>query len=159
MRLAIAQTAGQPGDVQANLTVLAELSAQAANQRCRLLLLPELYLSGYNIGDAVAELAVSVEDAPLLAVRELARAHDIALLLGYPGSPHYQVNAERRTGQGSEIAPDVDGLLCDCLVRAGRELTGALSGLFKPGEEPGVTPARPDGLPCNDMSMKYDTIS
>ncbi len=83
----------------------------------------------------------------------------LALLLGYPGSPHYQVNAGRRTGQGSEIAPDVDRLLCDCLVRARQELTGALTGLFKPGEEPGVTPARPDGLACNDMSMKYDTIS
>jgi len=59
----------------------------------------------------------------------------LALLLGYPGSPHYQVNPGRRTGQGSEIAPEIDRLLCDCLVRARREMFGDFSGLFSSSDD------------------------
>ena len=112
---------------------------------------------------AMSELSVRIgEVTPSTRLGEVTTPVEmnvaLALLLGYPGSPHYQVNAGRRTEQGSEIAPDVDGLLCVCLVRARRELSRALSGLFNPGEA-GVAPPRPDGLPSNDMSMKYYRLS
>ena len=59
----------------------------------------------------------------------------LALLLGYPGSPHYQVNAGRRMGQGGEIAADVDVALCKCLSGAKANMISALSGLFSYGDD------------------------
>ena len=66
----------------------------------------------------------------------------LALLLGYPGSPHYQEFAGRRKEQGSIIAPEVDQELCDCLVRAKRNMIGAFSGLFGWADEYAVSPMR-----------------
>jgi hypothetical protein len=77
----------------------------------------------------------------------------LALLLGYPGSPHYQVNSGQRVEQGSEIAPEIDRLLCDCLVRANQELITAFYGVFGCAEN--FNSEKADSAPaCFDKSYK-----
>ncbi|MBC7518926.1 MAG: carbon-nitrogen hydrolase family protein [Microbacteriaceae bacterium] len=83
MRLSLfgLQTVGTPGDVAANLRELREAARVAKTEGGELLITPELFVTGYNIGDRVFELA---QDDLLTAVREIARDEGIALLVGLP---------------------------------------------------------------------------
>lgn len=83
MTLTIAglQHHGVPGDVDANLALLAEAARQAAAKDARVLVTPEMFVTGYNIGPRLAPLAV-----PELVDRVAAIAADanIAIIAGLP---------------------------------------------------------------------------
>lgn len=83
MKLSIAgmQTAGTPGDVDANLTELRSAARTAKDGGSELLITPELFLTGYNIGDAMFELA---KQDLLQKVQEIAREERIAVVVGLP---------------------------------------------------------------------------
>lgn len=83
MKLAIYQGAGTPSDVAANLALLERTSAAAAKQQASLLIFPELFLTGYNIGDAVKELAEPCYGRSLQIAASIARKYGLALLFGY----------------------------------------------------------------------------
>jgi 5-aminopentanamidase len=75
------QSAGRPGDVLANLAELDDAARSASADAVDLLVTPELFLTGYDIGDAVVELA----GTDLLgAATAIARRHRIALIVGAP---------------------------------------------------------------------------
>ncbi|MFP3822297.1 nitrilase-related carbon-nitrogen hydrolase, partial [Bacillus sp. SIMBA_008] len=59
MTLTIAglQHHGTPGDVDANLAVVAAAAGEAAARGARILVTPEMFVTGYNIGDRLAPLA------------------------------------------------------------------------------------------------------
>ena len=58
MRLALCQGTPGPDDLDGNLARLREAARQAAARKADLLVFPEMYASGYNIGAArAAELA------------------------------------------------------------------------------------------------------
>lgn len=62
----------------------------------------------------------------------------LALLLGYPGSPHYASGPERRVAQMHRMAPEIDWCLASCLARGRQEMTGvfaSLSSLIEMQEE------------------------
>ncbi|HEY9643457.1 MAG TPA: nitrilase-related carbon-nitrogen hydrolase, partial [Coleofasciculaceae cyanobacterium] len=83
MQLAIYQGSGFAVDVPANLELLAKLSATVAAQGGDFLILPELFLTGYNIGDAVWQVAEPFEGKSLQCVAQIARDHHLHLLVGY----------------------------------------------------------------------------
>ncbi|MGB3770045.1 MAG: carbon-nitrogen hydrolase family protein [Rhodococcus sp. (in: high G+C Gram-positive bacteria)] len=86
MRLTVAglQTAGTPGDVDANLAELDRAAAQAHSRGVDLLITPEMFVTGYDIGDRLTELMHARGDTMLAEVAEVARRHEIALLVGLP---------------------------------------------------------------------------
>lgn len=84
MRIAVAQSAGVSRDPRATLAELPDLAGRAAQQGARLLVLPEMWLTGYNIGDATQELAEPADGPAATAVAEVARRHDLAILYGFP---------------------------------------------------------------------------
>lgn len=61
MTLTIAglQHDGVSGDVDANLAIIAEAAREAASQGARLLVTPEMFVTGYNIGERLAPLATA----------------------------------------------------------------------------------------------------
>jgi 5-aminopentanamidase len=83
MKLALWQTAGFPADVPANLAALQPTAKAAATAGSSLLLCPECWLCGYNIGDAVAALAESFDGASAQRIAEIARQNNIAIAYGY----------------------------------------------------------------------------
>ncbi|WP_369205407.1 carbon-nitrogen hydrolase family protein [Streptomyces sp. PU-14G] len=85
MKISALQTAGTPGDVHANLRALDAACARAATRGSRLLITPEMFLTGYNIGERVHELAATDLLSP---VREIARNHRLALVVGLPEREH-----------------------------------------------------------------------
>ncbi len=86
MRIALLQTAGDPQNrPAANLGRLEEAAARAAVGGARLLVAPEMFLSGYNIGaQAAAAAAGSVDGRAPPALAGIARRHGIAICYGYP---------------------------------------------------------------------------
>ena len=83
MRLTIAglQHPGAPGDVDANLATLAAAARDAKDRGADLLVSPEMFVTGYNIGDRVAELAAR----PLVEeVARVAAEAGIAVVAGLP---------------------------------------------------------------------------
>lgn len=84
LRTALLQSSGRPGDVAANLKVLDEAAGRAAATGAGLLVCPEMFLTGYAIGDDVPRLAEAADGPGAEAVAEIAVRHGLAVLYGYP---------------------------------------------------------------------------
>lgn len=81
MQVAIFQSAG--GGLSA-AERLAKLSDALAQTDCDLMICPELYVSGYNVGDVARDVAESQSDAFIEQARALAKTTSTGLVLGYP---------------------------------------------------------------------------
>ncbi|MFB6905690.1 carbon-nitrogen hydrolase family protein [Streptomyces bacillaris] len=101
LRTALLQSSGRPGAVEANLKTLDEAAARAAAAGARLLVAPELFLTGYAIGDAVPELAEPVDGPGAQAAAGIAVRHGLAVLYGYP-----ERDGERIFNSSQLIGPD-----------------------------------------------------
>ncbi|MEV4330012.1 carbon-nitrogen hydrolase family protein [Streptomyces sp. NPDC049597] len=84
LRTALLQSSGRPGDVAENLKVLDEAAGRAAAAGARLLVCPEMFLTGYAIGDDVPKLAEPADGPGARAVAEIAVRHGVAVHYGYP---------------------------------------------------------------------------
>ncbi|WP_044871205.1 carbon-nitrogen hydrolase family protein [Pseudomonas sp. LFM046] len=85
MRIALYQCAPLPLAPEANLERLRERAAEAARRGAALLVSPEMFLSGYNIGlEAVTALAEPCDGPWAERVAGIAREQGIAILYGYP---------------------------------------------------------------------------
>ena len=78
LRVAIGQMDVVLGDADANLRTVQELAAKAADGGAELLVLPELWGSGYDLGRA-DELADELNTGLFVAVAALARHHRLAI--------------------------------------------------------------------------------
>ena len=81
--LAAAQTIPKRGDVKANLDGHMRLIRAAAEEQVRLLVFPELSLTGYEL-DLASALAFSENDSRLMPLIESAAAHQMTLIVGAP---------------------------------------------------------------------------
>ena len=85
MRIALYQCPPLPLDPEANLERLHQRAAEAAQHGARLLITPEMFLSGYDIGlEAVQRLAQPADGDWAARIAGIAREHGIAVLYGYP---------------------------------------------------------------------------
>ncbi|MEU3129659.1 carbon-nitrogen hydrolase family protein [Streptomyces sp. NPDC052071] len=106
LRTALLQSSGRPGSVDANLAALDGAAARAAAAGARLLVCPELFLTGYAIGDAVPELAEPADGPSARAIADLCVRHGLAVHYGYPErSGHAVFNAAQLIGpDGAPLA-------------------------------------------------------
>ncbi len=81
--MAAAQTVPVAGDVSANVVEHVRLARLAAEARARVVVFPELSLTGYEMGSAAA-LAFSLGDARLEPLRDVARSSGVTLIVGAP---------------------------------------------------------------------------
>ncbi|MGI5406899.1 carbon-nitrogen hydrolase family protein [Streptomyces chartreusis] len=84
MRTALLQSSGRPGSTVENLKVLDDAADRAAAAGAGLLVAPEMFLTGYAIGDDIARLAESADGDCADAVAEIAGRHGLAVVYGYP---------------------------------------------------------------------------
>lgn len=83
MRVALYQCPPLPLDVAANLQRLQQLATEAKG--ADLLVAPEMFLTGYNIGvDAVNVLAQGRDGEAAQQVAQIAKTSGVAILYGYP---------------------------------------------------------------------------
>ena len=84
MRIALAQAAGTPGDVAANLADVERLAMRAGGEGARLVVFPEAFLTGYNIGaERLAELAEPCDGEVVGKLGQIAERAGVAVLVGY----------------------------------------------------------------------------
>ncbi|MET9363439.1 carbon-nitrogen hydrolase family protein [Streptomyces sp. NPDC006632] len=84
LRTALLQSSGSLSDVAANLKTLDAAAERAAATGAGLLVCPELFLTGYAIGDDVAKLAEPADGPSAQAIAEIAVRHGLAVVYGYP---------------------------------------------------------------------------
>lgn len=106
MRIALLQTEGHPGDVAGNLALLDDAASRAKTDSADLLIAPEMFLTGYNIGDRTTDLA-EPQDGPSAAhIAGLARGRGLAIVYGYP-----ERSGDRIYNAALAIGPDGSALV------------------------------------------------
>ncbi|MFI6936016.1 carbon-nitrogen hydrolase family protein [Streptomyces sp. NPDC050287] len=146
MRTALLQSSGRPGSIAANLKVLDEAAGRAAAAGAGLLAAPEMFLTGYAIGDDIARLAEPADGDSADAIAELAGRHGLAVAYGYPeraGETVYN-SAQLISADGTRLANYRKTHLFGCFEREH----------FTPGEQP-VVQAQLGGLTVGLM-ICYD---
>ena len=83
MRIALYQGPGG-GSVPGNLEVMARHAREAAESGAELLVLPEMFLTGYNIGTDTRALAEPADGPSARKAAALAKEHGLALCYGFP---------------------------------------------------------------------------
>ncbi|MFD5538229.1 carbon-nitrogen hydrolase family protein [Streptomyces sp. NPDC127079] len=130
MRTALLQSSGRPGSTVENLKVLDEAAGRAAAAGAALLVTPEMFLTGYAIGDGVGRLAEPADGDSADTVAELAHRHGLAIAYGYPeragDSVHNSV--QLISADGTRLANYRKTHLFGCFERDH----------FTPGEQPVV---------------------
>ena len=85
MKVAVCQETSTSGGVADALERIRHRAlAAAAETGSDLLIFPEMFLTGYNIGDAVFELAEPADGPSAAAVEAIARESGVSILYGYP---------------------------------------------------------------------------
>ncbi|MET7777155.1 carbon-nitrogen hydrolase family protein [Streptomyces mirabilis] len=137
MRTALLQSSGRPGSVVENLKVLDEAAGRAAAAGAGLVAAPEMFLTGYAIGDDIARLAEPADGDWADAIAEIATRHGVAVAYGYPereGETVYN-SAQLISADGTRLANYRKTHLFGCFERDH----------FTPGEQP-VVQAELNGL-------------
>jgi 5-aminopentanamidase len=91
MKLALWQTRGHALDIAANLEALESTAKRSREAGAALLLCPECWLGGYNIGAQVTRVAEAATGPAAARIAGIARAQQLAIAYGY---------AERDAGGG-----------------------------------------------------------
>ena len=81
---ALYQGTARPGDTADNISVVERASAAAAAAGARLLVLPELFLSGYRLDEGMKASAQPLDGASVTTLRKIAAAYGVALIVGLP---------------------------------------------------------------------------
>ncbi|MFC7263143.1 MULTISPECIES: carbon-nitrogen hydrolase family protein [Streptomyces] len=137
MRTALLQSSGRPGSVVENLKVLDESAGRAAAAGAGLVAAPEMFLTGYAIGDDIARLAEPADGDSADAIAEIATRHGVAVAYGYPERDGERVfnSAQLISADGTRLANYRKTHLFGCFERDH----------FTPGEQP-VVQAELNGL-------------
>jgi predicted amidohydrolase len=102
MRLALLQAKGTPGDIKANTAAVERAAQQAGEQGADLLITPEAFLTGYDIGPRLRELGTAEPHG----IGEIAHRHGIAILVGWA-----EARGERVFNAATLFGPDGAPLL------------------------------------------------
>ena len=82
MRVAAAQAVCVPGDVAANVATTVALVGSAADRGARVVVLPELFLTGYDPAVWTPAHSVDVDDPRLQPLADVARERDVVVVVG-----------------------------------------------------------------------------
>lgn len=83
LTIALAQLRSILYDKENNLQRILESMTIAKNKNANLIVFPELYLTGFYIGDQISEMAESVEGILITKIKKHARKLNIGVILGF----------------------------------------------------------------------------
>lgn len=81
---ALLQALAKSGDKQANLATIERYASLAASVGSEFICFPELFLTGYNLGTTLRELAEPIDGPSVHQLSKIARRHTIGLIVGMP---------------------------------------------------------------------------
>ena len=80
LRVAAAQAASAPGDVAANVATAVALAGEAADRGARVVVLPELFLTGYDEAVWKPEHSLDLDDDRLAPLADSARERSLVVV-------------------------------------------------------------------------------
>ena len=83
LRIALAQTRPVLRDKKSNVHIAEEWIGRAAREKAEIVIFPELFLTGYLIGEHLQEMAETVRGENVVRLAEIAKAYKIALIMGF----------------------------------------------------------------------------
>ena len=126
IRVAAGQAESVPRDVAANVATAVSLVTSAADQGARVVVLPELFLTGYDEASWVHDASLGLDDEVLAPLSEVARSRSVVVVVGA---------AVRRALDESTLSVlvvDSDGEVSAPYDK--QHLSGAERGFFAPGD-------------------------
>ena len=138
MRLAVFQMIARPGDVAANLAMIAQAARDAQAAGAELVVAPELATTGYGAGDAIRELAEPADGAQVAQFAAAAAEAGVAIVAGF---------AERAPDGIYNSAAFIDPSGRRSIYRKCHLYGGYERALFTPGD------AVPSVLPFNGLKV------
>ncbi|GIN22252.1 carbon-nitrogen hydrolase family protein [Siminovitchia fordii] len=84
IKVSVAQLIPKLGDKQGNLERIQEAIVKAKNEQAQLVAFPELFLTGYSVGENVNTLAETIDGPYMTKVRKLCKDHEIYLVISFP---------------------------------------------------------------------------
>jgi 5-aminopentanamidase len=130
-RIALAQLEPALFDKAKNLAKAEEAIRQAAGHGAAAILFPELFLTGYSLGERAVEMAEPREGASIKRVAELAGLHRIAVLMGFA-----ELSENGRQAYDSVAVANAQGRLAGTYRKI--HLFHEETGWFLPGDQPTV---------------------
>lgn len=82
LRVAAAQGVSVPGDLPANVGTAVDLVGSAATRDARVVVLPELFLTGYDPDSWSPDTATTPDDTRLAPLADAAREHEVVVVVG-----------------------------------------------------------------------------
>lgn len=81
MKIALVQTYSEMCEVDANIKKIGEAMKQTD---ASMLVFPEMFLTGYNIGDKVFDMALRLDGKEIQDIADLCKKHNRTIILGLP---------------------------------------------------------------------------
>jgi 5-aminopentanamidase len=82
-RIALAQLEPKLFDKERNLAKVEHAIRLAAGNHAAAILFPELFLTGYSLGERAVELAETLDGPSVMQVAALAKSHHVAVIMGF----------------------------------------------------------------------------
>jgi predicted amidohydrolase len=82
LRVAAAQAESVSGDVAANVATAVSLAWSAADRGARVVVLPELFLTGYDPAAWLHDLSLALDDERLVPLSDVARDRSVVVVVG-----------------------------------------------------------------------------
>lgn len=104
--VSVAQLAPKLGDKQYNYEQIKKTILDAKQEKSRLVVFPELFLSGYSVGNQLEELAETIDGPYMKKIKELCRKHEINTIISYPedgGNGTYYISSSFIDEQGDVL--------------------------------------------------------
>lgn len=129
--IALAQLEPALFDKAKNLAKAEEAIRQAAGHGAAAILFPELFLTGYSLGERAVEMAESRQGASLRRVAKLAELYRIAVLMGFA-----ELSDNGRQAYDSVVVANAQGRISGIYRKI--HLFHEETGWFLPGDQPMV---------------------
>lgn len=84
MKILINQALPTFGKIAANVTTVEQTCQIAASLNVDVVVFPELFLSGYNLGPALGNLAIPSDGDVIAKLRAVAKSNHVAIIVGFP---------------------------------------------------------------------------
>lgn len=84
IKVTLAQLVPKLGDRKHNLNLILESIENASNEKSNIVIFPELFLSGYSIGEHVVSLAESLNGSCLTEIKNACKKHAVHAVIGMP---------------------------------------------------------------------------
>lgn len=84
MKVTVAQLTPKLGDKQFNVNKVKDVMQKAAESNSDLVVFPELFLSGYSVGNQIESLAESLDGPSLKEIRDLCKKLHLHVVISFP---------------------------------------------------------------------------